>query len=146
MTGEGKELDPQGLPADPTLQELRDFLREDTFAYKQAGCRIMEGRAGYGVAEMQLEDHHLNAQGFVMGGAIFTLADYAFAAASVPGHKSSVSLTSTIEFMKATRGSKLTATCTSDLDGRKCGFYTTEVVDDLGVKIARIVTTCYHPV
>lgn len=134
------------LSEQPTQEELHAFFHKDTFAYSQADCRIIEGWKGHGVAEMVIHPKkHLNAEGYVMGGAVFTLADYAFAAATMCGASSSVSLTSTIEFMYSTRGTKLTAVCDEDVSGRKLGFYTTEVTDDLGKRIAKVVTTCYHP-
>lgn len=130
----------------PTAEEIHEFFKEDTFAYRQADCRIVESWVGHGKAEMVLNpDKHFNAQGFVMGGAVFTLADYAFAAATMPGTADAVSLVSTIEFMKSTRGSKLIATCDVDRSGNRVGFYTTEVTDDLGASIAKVVTTCYKP-
>ncbi len=141
----------QGVSAHPTLgahpapEEIEDFFRGDTFAFERTGCRVVEGWEGHGVAEMEIHPYHRNAEGRVMGGAVFTLADYAFAIASMCGASSSVSLTSTIEFMRATKGERLTATCDVDRSGRSCGFYTTEVRDDLGERIAKVVTTCYHP-
>lgn len=135
------------FPENPTDAQIHDFFHEDTFAYDQADCRITEARRGHGVAEMVLNPKkHFNAQNHVMGGAIFTLADYAFAAASVCGHASSVSLSSTIEFMKATKGTKLIATCEVDRSGHKVEFYTIEIRDDLGELIAKVVSSCYHPV
>lgn len=134
------------LPEHPTHEQIEDFFKYDTFAHRQADCRIMEAWKGHGVAEMVInKDKHLNAEGYVMGGAVFTLADYAFAGATMCGAEHAVSLTSTIEFMKATRGNKLIAICDEDRSGRKVGFYTTEVTDDLGERIAKVVTTCYHP-
>ncbi len=135
------------LPENPTHEQLEEFFKDDTFAYQQAGCRVTEAWRGHGVAEMEISpEKHLNAQGRVMGGAVFTLADYAFAAASLCGEASSVSLTSTIEFMRSPKGNKLIATCDVDRSGRKVGFYTIDVADDLGEKVARVVTTCYRPV
>lgn len=134
------------LSEHPTDEEMQAFFCRDLFASKQANCRIVECWIGHGKAEMDIvPSMHFNAGGHVMGGAVFTLADYAFAAASMPGSVAAVSLTSTIEFMKSTKGSKLIATCDVDHVGRKVGFYTTDVVDDLGVHIARVVTTCYKP-
>lgn len=135
------------LPERPTLEQLDEFFRHDTFAYKQAGCRIVEGWRGHGVCEMVLEpEKHCNAQNFVMGGAVFTLADYAFAVASMCGEASSVSLSCSVEFITATRGRKLIATCDEDKNGRKVGFYTTLVHDDLGELVAKVSTTCYRPI
>lgn len=134
------------LPEKPTAEQIHEFFRDDTFAYQQADCRIVEAWKGHGVAEMVLDaDKHFNAENHVMGGAIFTLADYAFAGASVCGHGSSVSLSSTIEFMKSTRGSKLIATCDVDRSGHRVEFYTVTIRDDLGELIAKVVSSCYHP-
>ena len=135
------------LSENPTAEEIDQFFRHDTFAYQQAECRITEARKGHGVAEMVIDPtKHLNAEGYVMGGALFTLADYAFAAATMPGATSSVSLTSTIEFIKGTQGGKLIATCDVDRSGRKVGFYTINVTDDQGDLVAKVVTTCYRPI
>lgn len=134
------------LPDNPTDEQIHAFFKDDVFAYNQADCRILEATRGHSVAEMVLDaKKHFNAHGHVMGGAIFTLADYAFAAASVCGHAASVSLSSTIEFMKSTRGSKLIATCDVDRSGNKVEFYTVNIHDDEGVFIAKVVSSCYHP-
>ena len=130
----------------PTSEEIEEFFKNDTFAYGRVGCRITEAWRGHGVAELDLEDHHCNAEHNVMGGVIFTLADYAFAAATMCGEASSTTLTSTIEFMRATKSGKLTATCDLDRAGRKVGFYTTDVHDDKGNLVARVVATCYRPI
>lgn len=133
------------LPDYPTLEQMERFFSKDTFAYDRAGCRIVEGWVGHGVCRMDITPGHLNAEGHVMGGAIFTLADYAFAVATMCGSYASVSLSSTIEFMKSTKGNSLIAICDVDKPGRKVGFYTIEVKDDLGETIAKAMTTCYHP-
>lgn len=135
------------LSDNPTLEEVDHFFRHDTFAYQQADCRITEAWKGHGVAEMAINpEKHLNAEGYVMGGALFTLADYAFAAASMCGSASSVSLTSTIEFIRGVKGGTLTATCDVDRASRKCGFYTINVTDDQGELVAKVVTTGYRPI
>ena len=137
---------PIKLAEDATLEEVQDFFKNDTFAYGRVGCRITEASRGHGVAELELDDNHCNAEHNVMGGVIFTLADYAFAAATMFGEASSTTLTATIEFIRATKGSKLIATCDIDHGGRKVGFYTIDVKDDLGQLVARMVSTCYRPI
>lgn len=140
-----RELAPK-LAEHPSPEEVHAFFKGDTFAYKQANCRIIESSAGHGKAEMVIvPEMHFNAEGHVMGGAVFTLADYAFAAAVMPGSVDAVTLSSTIEFMGSSRGSKLIAECNADRSGHKVGFYTTEVTDDEGRKIAKVVSTCYKP-
>ena len=115
----------------PTLEELNDFFGHDRFA-EHAGCRIVEGSRDHAVCELDIQDHHRNALGNVMGGAIFTLADFALAIASNTGGNPSVSVSSTIEYLSASKGVRLIATCDADKSGRRLGFYTTDVTDDTG--------------
>ena len=131
------------LSETPTLAELNDFFGHDRFA-DHVGCVIVEGRKDHGVAELVIEDHHRNALGNVMGGAIFTLADFALALASNVGQNPAVSVDSSIEYLSASRGTKLTATCDADKNGRHLGFYTTRVTDDTGRSIALVTTTVYR--
>ena len=128
----------------PTMEGMEAFFNGDQFATKAAGCRIVEGWKGHGVAEMELADIHKNAQGNIMGGAIFTLADFALALASNIGVAPSVSVSSAVDYMSASRGTRLIATCNVDKSGRHLGFYTTDVTDDTGRRIARVTTTVYR--
>ena len=64
----------------------------------------MEGSRDHAVCELDIKDHHRNALGNVMGGAIFTLADFALAIASNTGENPSVSVSSTIEYLSASNG------------------------------------------
>mgnify|MGYP002512664012 CR=1 FL=1 len=130
------------LPENPTISELEAFFGADRFATQAAGCRIVEGWRGHGVAEMELVDVHKNAMGNVMGGAIFTLADFALAIACNLGEAPTVSISNTIEFLAAPKGSRLTATADADRSGRRVGFYTVEVVDDTGRRVAKMCATC----
>ena len=90
------------------------------------------------MCELDIKDHHRNALGNVMGGAIFTLADFALAIASNTGENPSVSVSSTIEYLSASKGTCLVATCDADKSGRRLGFYTTDITDDTGRRIARV--------
>ena len=91
---------------------------------------------------MPLDRIHYNAQGGVMGGAIFTLADFCLAIACNVNEQPTVSVSNTIEFLSATKGDKLIAECNVDKSGRKLGFYTVDVSDNTGRKVARMTATC----
>ena len=69
------------VPENPTLEQLEAEFNNDKFATHAAHCKIIEGNKGHSVCEMPIEDIHRNAMGNVMGGAIFTLADFALAVA-----------------------------------------------------------------
>lgn len=130
------------LPENPTLEEVAAYFAGDMFATRAAGCRVVEASFGHAVCEMELADIHRNATGNVMGGAIFTLADFALAIASNVGEAPSVSVSNTIEYFSATKGTRLIATCEADKSGRRLGFYTVEITDDTGRRIAKMTATC----
>lgn len=126
------------------IEEVREMFANDHYATEACGCRVVEAERGHAVCEFDIADIHKNAQGNIMGGAIFTLADFALAIACNIGENPTVSVSNTIEFLSSTRGSTLTATCSTDKSGRTLGYYTVDVVDDLGVHVARMTATCYR--
>ena len=128
----------------PTMEEMEAFFNGDQFVTKAAGCRIVEGWKGHGVAEMELANIHKNAQGNIMGGAIFTLADFALALASNIGGGPVVNAMSTISYMSTTRGTKLIATADLEKAGRHLSFYTVTVTDDTDRLIAKMDITGYQ--
>ena len=126
------------------LEEIQAFFAQDKYAYEQTGCRIVLAQQGHSMTEMEIGPQHRNGFEAVMGGAIFTLADYALAVACNIGEEPTVSVSNTIEFLSSTKGTKLTAECFADRSGRNLGFYTVKVRDDLGKDIAVMTATCYR--
>lgn len=127
-----------------SLEEVRDLFRQDRFATETAGCRIKEAARGRSVVEMEITPSHLNAQGNVMGGAIFTLGDFATAIAGNIGQDSSISTSADIRYLTVPKGSKLRATCTADRLGRSLGSFTVKIEDDLGNLVAIMTSTLYR--
>ena len=84
-----------------TGPEDQELMRGDTYA-KLLGIELVTVEEGHAVARMQLTPEHLNFMGGVHGGAIFSLADVAFAAAAnSEGHKA-VAIHVAIDFLSAT--------------------------------------------
>ena len=79
-----------------------------------------------------------------MGGAIFTLADFACAVASNIGEEPTVSVAFSIQYLSAVKGKRLIATADARKNGRTLGFYDCVVRDDLGRDIAHVTGTCMH--
>jgi len=130
------------LSEDMTIEEIRAFFVKDRFATDICGATITSARRGYAVCEMPIRDAHRNAMGAVMGGAIFSLADFALAIACNVGETPTVAISNTIDFINPTKGKKLIAECVTEKSGRTIGFYTIEVKDDLGALIAKMAATC----
>ena len=132
------------LAADTPIEEVRSFFANDLFATQACRCRIVEASYGHAVTELEITPQHRNAMGAVMGGAIFTLADYALAVACNMGESPTVSVSNSIEFLAGARGDRLIATCDVDKSGRNLGFYTVDVADELGTHVARMTATCFR--
>ena len=134
---------PPVVTSDMSLEEIQRFFAGDKFA-TNAGCTIVMAAKGHAVAEMPITADHRNGMGGVMGGAIFTLADFALAVACNVDEEPTVSVSNTIEFLSSSKGTKLIASCEADKSGRSLGYYTVDVTDDLGRKIARMTATCFR--
>ena len=129
--------------ADDTLDQIREKFSHDRFATEACGCRVDEARAGHAVCSLDITPKHINEKGAPMGGAIFTLADFAIAVASNLGRVPTFSVSCNIEFLNVARGKRLIATADADRSGHTLGFYTAVVVDELGTPVARMTPVVY---
>ncbi len=127
------------------LEEARELFAHDVYASELTGVVIDEIGDNYAKCSLILEDKHRNAYGGIMGGAIYTLADLAFAVASNFDKKeATVSLSTSANFMSASKGNVLYAEARLIKDGRRNCFYEVRVTDDLGKDIAEILFTGAH--
>ncbi len=88
-----------------------------------------------------LGEGHKNANGGIMGGVMFTLADLAFAAASNNIHMPTVAQQVSINYLNAPKGKKLIARAECRKDGRTSCVYIVNVSDENGRDIAQFVAT-----
>ena len=110
-------------PNDPARLVAR-LMKGDRWA-AVAGARLAEAREGYARVTMRLRPDHLNGVGVVQGGAVFTLADFAFAVASNSHGTVAVALDVTITFARASRTGVLTAEAVEESVSRRVGMPTT---------------------
>ena len=122
------------------LDEARTYFEGDRFALEN-GVTIDALGEGSAVCSLALSPRHRNADGGVMGGAIFTLIDLAFAAAANNVHRPTVAQQVSVNFLSGSRGASLTATAACRKDGRTSCVYNVDVTDDLGRDIAQAVIT-----
>lgn len=123
-----------------SLQEAQEFFKDDRFATEN-GITIEELTEETCVTKLVVTDHHRNAVGGVMGGAIFTLADLAFSAHCNNLHKPTVGLSNNITYLSGAKGDTLYATSRCLKDGRTTGFYEVEVTDNTGRLLATMSCT-----
>jgi acyl-CoA thioesterase len=117
------------------MENVKRFFKKDKFA-ERANIELLSVSPGQARAKMTLHPHHLNGYGTVQGGAIFTLADFAFAAASNSHGKVAVAINVSITFMKAGETGTLWAEAKEVSKNFKLGSYTVEVKDDQGELVA----------
>ncbi len=125
-----------------SVDEARKYFEEDRFAMVN-GMRIDELSDGGAVCSMQIGESHRNVHGGVMGGAIFTLADFAFAVAANNDKANTIGLHASIEWLSGAKGTTLFARAVRVKSGRTTSVYEVTVTDDTGRKIALFIGTGY---
>jgi acyl-CoA thioesterase len=124
--------------------DLKEFFRRDQFA---AGCGIelLEVSQGGSKVRMTVEERHLNGLRTVHGGAIFTLADFAFAVACNSHGTVAVALNVNISFVKAAfPGMTLFAEAKEVSVSPKIGTYDIRITNEKGDLIATFQGMAYR--
>lgn len=126
------------------MDAVRDFFNaEDKFA-RHIGAEILEVYPGRARARMEIQPHHRNGLGSVQGGAIFTLADFAFAAACNSHGTVAVALNVNIAFVKAVTEGVLIAEAEEIARGGKTGHYNVRVTDGHNQLVASFQGLAYR--
>jgi acyl-CoA thioesterase len=120
-----------------------NFMKRDQFAVR-TNIELLSIAPGQARAKMAIQPFHLNGVGTVMGGAIFTLADFAFAAASNSHGTVAVAVNVSISFLKAVTAGTLWAEAREISKNFKLGSYTVEVKDDQGEIVALFQGMAYR--
>ena len=128
-----------------SIEELREFFRQDRYATDATGIEILEAGDGYAKVGLAVrKDRHMNAGDRVMGAVYYTMADFAFAMASNPDAGDApitFTLSSQISFLTAAKGNYLTAEARAVRKGRRTSFYAAEIRDELGTLVATVSST-----
>lgn len=118
------------------LDAIRDLLNEEDRFCRYNGIRLDVLRTGYAEAVMDLNEHTMNGIGIVQGGALFTLADFAFAGAGNSYGVHMVGLSSSINFIRPGTGKRLRAKASEISRGSRTCVYRVEIVNDDGKLVA----------
>jgi acyl-CoA thioesterase len=118
-----------------TMNELEQFFDRDQFA-KLCGIELVSMSPGQALARMKIGPQHLNGYRTVQGGAIFTLADFTFAAASNAHGTVAVAINVSINFIKAATTGTLQAEARELARNPKLGTYVVNVTDEAGDLVA----------
>lgn len=122
----------------------KEFFKNDKFA-AYAGVELLEISKGYSRAMMPVKAMHLNAGGTTQGGALFTLADLALAAAANSHGVLSLSLASNITFLKGSKeGDVLYAEARERHLGRSTAHYQIDITNQDEILVATFEATVFH--
>jgi len=126
------------------VEKIRQFIaRNDRFA-RHAGVELLEVAEGSASARMEITPEHLNGVGIVHGGAIFTLADLAFAAASNSYGTVAVAINASISYVKALGQGTLFASAREVSRNPKLALYVITVTDEDGDLVANFQGMVYR--
>ena len=122
----------------------QEFFKKDLFAGK-TGVELIEIKEGYSKARLVITEEHLNAGHRTQGGALFTLADLALAAAANSHGVLSFSPSSNITFLRGSGvGDTLYAEARERYVGRTTGYYQIDVTNQKGELIATFESSVFR--
>ena len=122
---------------------IQDFLQGDKFAL-QAGVELLEVGNGYAKARMEVKPEHLNGGGVCQGGALFTLADLAFAAATNSHARLTFSIDSSIHFFRSVSEGMLYAEAHEVFNHKRLANCEVRIATEAGELIATFNGTGYR--
>lgn len=125
------------------LEDVRARMRADRFAAR-CGVRLVEIKDGYARATLRLRGEHLNGVGIAQGGAIFTLADLAFAAACNSHGTVAVALDVSVTYLRGLARGVLTAEAREVFLARKVSVCEVTITNEDGEAVALFRGTAYR--
>jgi len=124
------------------MEHAKQFLNDDKFAL-HAGIELLEVKSGTAKVRMEVQPFHINGVGLVHGGALFTLADFAFAAAANSHEEVAVAINASISYLKGVKGGTLFAEAEEISNSRKISVYSINLTDEAGQLIATFQGMAY---
>ncbi|HLN74052.1 MAG: PaaI family thioesterase [Methylococcaceae bacterium] len=124
------------------IKKLEEILKKDRFALNNDVHLVSIGK-GEAQAEMLISDKHLNGVDIIQGGALFTLADFAFAAASNSHGRIAVAANASISFFKGISSGKLTAYAKELNSGKSLGHFSVDIYDQNNILIAHFTGAAF---
>jgi acyl-CoA thioesterase len=108
-------------------EEIYKQVKNDPYA-QSLGIQLTKFEAGFAEAILEVQDHMVNAYGTVHGAVIYALADHAFSVACNAYGKTSVGLSTTIQFIEAAKpGHRIVARATEIRRNFRTGFYRIDI-------------------
>lgn len=139
------EHDHGGAEESAVDPETEARIRSDPFC-AFLGVDLVDVGPGSATTTLTVTEDHLNFHGTPHGGAVYSLADAAFAAASNSEGRTALALETNVSYLAAVDvGETLTATATQVQAGGRTASYQVDVTDDDGDPVASFRGRVYLP-
>ena len=125
------------------MEKYKEFFKADRFA-AHAGVELLEVKSGYARARMLVSKEHLNAGGVCQGGALFTLADLAFAAVANSHDQLTLSINANITFLRSVKEGYVYADAIEVFNHHRIPFIEIKLTDETGELIVVMTSSGYR--
>jgi acyl-CoA thioesterase len=125
------------------MENIKKFFAGDKFC-EFIGVELIEVGTGRAKTKLEIKEHHLNGVGTIQGGALFTLADLAVAAAANSHGNIAVVINANISYMKAVSEGTLYAEAAEESLNPKLGTYSVKVTNQTGELIVILQGMAYR--
>jgi len=119
------------------MNTIIELFKKDNFA-KACGIEIEEVSPGFARCSMKVTENHLNGIGILMGGALFTLADFTFSLAANSHGNIAVTRDAAITYRRRCNSGILTAIATEITRNEESGSYEVVITNDKNEIIAQV--------
>ncbi|MFA1712366.1 PaaI family thioesterase [Peribacillus frigoritolerans] len=111
-------------------EQIHEQVKNDPYA-QSLGIQLTKFEAGTAEAALEVQSHMVNAYGTVHGAVIYAVADHAFSVACNAYGKTSLGLSTTIQFIESAKpGDKIVARATEVKRNYRTGFYRIDVLHE----------------
>ncbi|MDO7487525.1 hotdog fold thioesterase [Peribacillus frigoritolerans] len=111
-------------------EQIHEQVKNDPYA-KSLGIQLTKFEAGTAEATLEVQSTMVNAYGTVHGAVIYAVADHAFSVACNAYGKTSLGLSTTIQFIESAKpGDKIVARATEVKRNYRTGFYRIDVLHE----------------
>ncbi|ASS95510.1 PaaI family thioesterase [Peribacillus simplex] len=111
-------------------EQIHEQVKNDPYA-QSLGIQLTKFEAGFAEATLEVQSHMVNAYGTVHGAVIYAVADHAFSVACNAYGKTSLGLSTTIQFIESAKpGDKIVARATEVKRNYRTGFYRIDVLHE----------------
>ena len=115
-----------------------EIMRKDRFICDVVGISLVNAGDGTATAELTLTPMHLNGVGICQGGVLFSIADYALAAAFNYMDDPVLSLDVSINYCRSTKSGKIIANARETARTRSTTLGEAVVTDERGTVLAYV--------